>query len=90
MLGIVLTMAYLFKMMRGLFYGQLDPEYAHAQDTKSFVDRLPLLLMIFFSISLGIFPGHFLSVVSSTVEPLLDRINQVTPLITQNSSGLLP
>ena len=24
-LGIVLTMAYLFKMMRGLFYGQMSP-----------------------------------------------------------------
>lgn len=89
-LGIVLTMAYLFRMMRGLFYGQLDPEHAHAHDTKAFVDRLPLLLMIFFSISLGIFPGHFYNVVRSTVEPLLDRINQVAPLITQNSTGLLP
>ena len=89
-LGIVLTMAYLFRMMRGLFYGQPIPEYAHAQDTKAFVDRLPLLLMIFFSISLGIFPGHFYNVVRSSVEPLLDRINQVAPLITQNSTGLLP
>ncbi|UCE62498.1 MAG: NADH-quinone oxidoreductase subunit M [Nitrospirota bacterium] len=89
-LGIVLTMAYLFRMMRGLFYGQLDPEYAHAQDAKAFVDRLPLLIMIFFSISLGIFPGHFYNVVRSSVEPLLDRINQVAPLITQNSTGLLP
>jgi NADH-quinone oxidoreductase subunit M len=89
-LGIVLTMAYLFRMMRGLFYGQLDPEYAHAQDAKAFVDRLPLLIMIFFSISLGIFPGHFYNVVYSTVEPLLNRINQVAPLITQNSTGLLP
>ena len=89
-LGIVLTMAYLFKMMRGLFYGQLSPEYAHANDTRHFVDRLPLILLIVCSITLGIFPNHFYEVVRSTVEPMLDRINQVTPLITQNSSGLLP
>ena len=89
-LGIVLTMAYLFRMMRGLFYGKLDPEYAHAADAKHWVDRMPLLLLIACSITLGIFPGHFYEVVRATVEPMLDRINQVAPLITQTSSGLLP
>jgi len=89
-LGIVLTMAYLFKMMRGLFYGKLDPEYAHASDAKHWVDRMPLLLLIGCSIILGIFPGHFFDVVQSTVEPMLDRINQITPLVTQNTQGLIP
>ncbi|RMH32802.1 MAG: NADH-quinone oxidoreductase subunit M [Nitrospirae bacterium] len=89
-LGIVLTMAYLFRMMRGLFYGRLVPEYAHVQDTHAFVDRMPLLLMIFCSISLGIFPGHFYEVVRSTVVPMLDRINQVAPLLTQTSTSFLP
>ena len=90
MLGIVLTMAYLFKMMRGLFYGKLDPEYAHAADAKNWVDRMPLLLLIACSIILGIFPGHFYDVVRSTVEPMIDRINQVAPLVTQNTQGLFP
>jgi NADH-quinone oxidoreductase subunit M len=89
-LGIVLTMAYLFKMMRGLFYGKMDPEYAHAADAKQWVDRMPLLLLIACSITLGIFPGHFYDVVRSTVEPMIDRINHVAPLITQNAQGLLP
>jgi NADH-quinone oxidoreductase subunit M len=89
-LGIVLTMAYLFKMMRGLFYGKMDPEYAHAADAKQWVDRMPLLLLIACSITLGIFPGHFYDVVRSTVEPMIDRINHVAPLITQNTQGLLP
>jgi NADH-quinone oxidoreductase subunit M len=89
-LGIVLTMAYLFKMMRGLFYGKLDPEYAHAADAKNWVDRMPLLLLIACSIILGIFPGHFYDVVQSTVGPMVDRINQVAPLVTQNTQGLFP
>lgn len=89
-LGIVLTMAYLFKMMRGVFYGQGIAEYSHSEDAKGIVDRLPLLLMIACSITFGIMPGHFYEVVRSTVEPMLDRINQVTPLITQNSTGLFP
>jgi NADH-quinone oxidoreductase subunit M len=89
-LGIVLTMAYMFKMMRGLFYGKLDPEYAHAGDTRNWVDRMPLLLLIACSIILGIFPGHFYDVVRSTVEPMVDRITQIAPLVTQNTQGLIP
>jgi len=54
------------------------------------VDRMPLLLLIACSIILGIFPGHFYDVVQSTVEPMVDRINQVAPLVTQNTQGLLP
>ena len=81
-LGIVLTMAYLFKMMRGLFYGPMDPEYAHAADAVQSVDRMPLLLMIACSIIFGIFPGHFYDVVRSAVEPMIARINHVVPLIS--------
>ena len=89
-LGIVLTLAYLFRMMRGLFYGKLSPEYAHVSDTKDWVDRFPLLIMITTSIFFGIFPMHFYHVVRSTVEPMIDRITQVVPVITQNAQGILP
>jgi NADH-quinone oxidoreductase subunit M len=88
--GIVLTAAYMFKMMRGLFYGKLDPEYSHAADARHWVDRMPLILLIACSIILGLFPGHFYEVVRSTVEPMVDRINQVAPLVTQNTQGLFP
>jgi NADH-quinone oxidoreductase subunit M len=89
-LGIVLTLAYLFKMMRGLFYGKLSPEFEHVRDTSQWVDRMPLLLMITASIFFGIFPMHFYHVVRSTVEPMLDRINQVAPAIAQNTAGIFP
>ena len=46
--------------------------------------------MIGCSIFFGIFPMHFYNVVRSTVVPMLDRINQVAPMITQNTTGLLP
>src|SRR5436309_3904646 len=36
--GIVLTLAYLFRMMRGLFYGPMDAQYSHAHDAVSIVD----------------------------------------------------
>ena len=87
-LGIVLTMAYLFKMMRGLFYGHLSPEHAHVRDATGWVNRLPLLLLIGCSIFFGIFPMHFYHIVRSTVVPMLDRIHQAVPLVTQSAAGL--
>ena len=80
MLGIVLTLAYLFKMMRGLFYGPMNQKYSHAHDAVGTVDRLPLLMMITISIGFGIFPMHLYEVVRSGVDPLIVRITQVVPV----------
>jgi NADH-quinone oxidoreductase subunit M len=80
MLGIVLTLAYLFKMMRGLFYGPMNQKYSHAHDAISTVDRLPLLIMIAVSVGFGIFPMHLYDVVRSGVDPLVARITLVVPV----------
>lgn len=86
-LGIVLTMAYLFKMMRGLFYGSMAEKYSHSHDAVAVVDRLPLLIMITVSIGFGIFPGHLYSVVRSGVDPLIARITKVVPVAEQPMTG---
>ncbi|MBH0195580.1 MAG: hypothetical protein HP494_08295 [Nitrospira sp.] len=86
-LGIVLTMAYLFKMMRSLFYGPMNQQYSHAHDAVSTVDRLPLLVMIAVSVGFGIFPMHLYDVVRSGVDPLIARITHVVP-VAQSGDGL--
>ncbi|MBW8065393.1 MAG: hypothetical protein FVQ04_05875, partial [Nitrospira sp.] len=88
--GIVLTTGYLFRMMRGVFYGPMEEKYSHSHDAVTVVDRLPLLLMIACTISFGIFPGHFYDVIRSGVEPLIARITEVAPLISQHSGGVMP
>ena len=89
-LGIVLTMAYLFRMMRGLFYGQLSELGHHAHDAQGFVDRLPLLVMIFCSVTFGIFPGLMLRIIRSGVDPILARIIEIAPVVTQVGSAVIP
>jgi NADH-quinone oxidoreductase subunit M len=89
-LGIVLTMAYLFRMMRGLFYGSLSELGHHAHDTRAWVDRVPLLIMMGTSIVFGIFPGPLLHVIRSGVDPILARIIQVAPIATQVGGAGLP
>jgi NADH-quinone oxidoreductase subunit M len=83
-LGIVLTMAYLFRMMRGLFYGPMDQKYSHAHDAVSVVDRLPLLTMIAVSVGFGIFPMHLYTVVRAGVDPLVAKITYVAPIAIQD------
>jgi len=89
-IGIVLTTAYLFRMMRGIFYGSMDQQYSHTQDAVGWVDRAPLLIMIVCSIVYGIMPTHFIAVIRSGVDPLLARIVEVAPLISQSTTGLGP
>jgi NADH-quinone oxidoreductase subunit M len=81
--GIVLTLAYLFRMMRGVFYGPSQEKYSRTHDAVAFVDRMPLLLMITCSISFGILPGRFYDVIRSGVDPLIARITHVAPLASE-------
>lgn len=83
--GIVLTMAYLFRMMRGVFYGPMDAHYTHSHDAIAAVDRAPLLLMIACSITFGLFPGRFYDVIRAGTDPLVARIAQVVPVAAQPS-----
>ena len=86
-IGIVITLAYLFRMMRGLFYGPMDQKYSHSHDAVAVVDRLPLLVMISVSIGFGLFPMHMYNVVRSGVDPLVAKITQVLP-VAQTDEGL--
>ena len=38
----------------------------------------------------GIFPGRMLSVIRSGVDPILARIMEVAPVVTQTGGGLVP
>ena len=87
-LGIVLTMAYLFKMMRSMFYGPMSQKYSHAHDAVGVVDRLPLLVMIAVTVGFGLFPMHLYDVVRSGVNPLIARITQVVPVASDEPERL--
>jgi NADH-quinone oxidoreductase subunit M len=82
-IGIVITLAYLFRMMRGVFYGTMDQKYSHSHDAVAFADRLPLLVMIAVSIGFGLFPMHLYNVVRSGVDPLVARITHVVPIAAE-------
>src|SRR6267143_2067832 len=86
--GIVLTLAYLSKMLRVLFYGPMDQKYSHAHDAVAVADRLPLLIMITVSIGFFFFPMHLYYVVRSGVDPLIAKITRVVPVASQEREAL--
>lgn len=83
-LGIVLTLAYLFNMMRAVFYGPISQKYSHTRDAVALVDRLPLLVMIAVSVGFGLFPVRLYDVVRSGVDPLIAKITYIVPVAQDN------
>ncbi len=74
-IAVVVTWAYYFRMTRTMFFGDLNPKMAHLRDATRWFERVPLILLVFFTLFFGIFPGHFISVIEKGVSPILSRIN---------------
>ncbi len=73
-LGVTITWAYYFRMTRAMFFGDLNPAMAHLKDARGMIDRLPFVLLMFFILFFGIFPGKFITVIEKGISPILMRI----------------
>jgi NADH-quinone oxidoreductase subunit M len=73
-MGVTITWAYYFRMIRGMFFGATDPVMAKLPDATLWVDRLPFVLLVVMTLFFGIFPSRFLNVIQSGVSPILQRI----------------
>jgi NADH-quinone oxidoreductase subunit M len=82
-LGIALTLTYLVRMFRGVFFGPANPAYAHVHDASPFVDRLPLLVLAAASLYFGLFPSQFIHVIQAGVTPLIAKIQSFAPVVSQ-------
>jgi NADH-quinone oxidoreductase subunit M len=82
-LGIAVTLAYLIRMLRNIFFGDLDPKWAHVGDARHLVDRLPFALLLATIIFFGLFPSLVIDVIGSGVQPLIAKIQGIAPVISQ-------
>jgi len=82
-LGIAITMFYLMRMLKNIFFGEFNPQWAHVRDASPVIDRLPLLIMVSCTVFYGIFPSHFIEVIKAGVYPLLALINGPGTMISQ-------
>ncbi len=85
-IGITITLAYLLRMFIGLFLGDMHPKWAHAGDAQ-WIDRVPLLIMIFGSLYFGLFPTQFIHVISAGMQPILEQINSAGAVASASVGG---
>ncbi len=74
-LAVTITWAYYFRMTRDMFFGELNPKMAKVKDATTWYERLPLVLLVFFTLFFGIFPGRFISVIEKGIHPILARFD---------------
>jgi NADH-quinone oxidoreductase subunit M len=74
-IGVTITWAYYFRMIRAMFFGEAKPGMTALPDALLWVDRLPLVLLVAMTLIFGIFPSRFLSVIQTGVAPILQRID---------------
>ncbi|HET6370343.1 MAG TPA: NADH-quinone oxidoreductase subunit M, partial [Nitrospiria bacterium] len=86
--GVTITWAYYIRMIRAMFFGEASPLMESVSDARRWVDRFPLVILATASVFFGIFPTQFIHVIEAGVLPILIRIQQAAPLLTQ-AGGIL-
>ncbi len=89
-LAVTITWAYYFRMTRAMFFGDLNPKVAHVNDARTWYERLPLVLLVFFTLFFGIFPGKFISVIEKGIQPILARIDSVPEAAVARQNPIAP
>ncbi len=87
-LAVVITWAYYFRMTRSMFFGKLNPALPDIKDARTWYERLPLVLLVFFTLFFGIFPGRFISVIEKGVTPILARFDSTAGSTVAQQTGL--
>lgn len=87
-LAVVITWAYYFRMTRSMFFGKLNPALPEMKDARTWYERLPLVLLVFFTLFFGIFPGRFISVIEKGVTPILARFDSTPGMALAEQAAL--
>lgn len=56
-IGIVLTAGYMLWMVKRIFYGSLNPKWAHLSDVSFTYEYLPLVILVGLTILVGVYPA---------------------------------
>ena len=72
--SVVTTAVYLLRALTRMLYGPLgDPHHGELTDA-TFVERVPLAILVFLLIFAGVFPGWMIKLIGSSVAPVVARI----------------
>lgn len=69
-LGIVITAAYVLRVIGGVFFGDLKPEYEHVTDA-TVLDKVALFILCAILIAVGVYPSIMVDLVRSGMQPIV-------------------
>jgi len=73
--GIIVTATYMLRAVKSVFFCEPLDRWDHLKDAKTFVERLPFVILIFILLLVGIYPSILLDLINSGVVPIVDNIN---------------
>jgi NADH-quinone oxidoreductase subunit M len=76
--GIVVTAVYMLRLVRGAFFGESKPVFAHVHDAARPFARLPYVVLIATLLYVGCWPKSILRIVDAGARPLIQRISPAT------------
>lgn len=72
-LGIVITSIYVLRLLRRVFFGQMDAHYEHMGDART-TEWVALAITSAVILAVGIYPLPIIKIISSAVEPVVSLI----------------
>ncbi len=72
--GVVLTAVYMLRLVRGVFFGEAKPAYAHVQDAATAFARLPYVILIAVLLVTGCWPGPLVRLADAGTRRFLERV----------------
>jgi NADH-quinone oxidoreductase subunit M len=73
--GAVITAVYMLRFVRGIFFGEANPSFAHVHDAVSPLARLPYLVLIAALLWIGCWPKPLLQIIDASARPFIERIS---------------
>lgn len=74
-LGIVITAAYVLKVIQETFFGPRKEEWNHLEDVKG-VEMIPIVMLAGVLVFFGLFPSPLIDIIHSGAIPLINRISE--------------
>ncbi len=73
-LGIVITSIYVLRLLRRVFFGKLNEHFAHMEDART-TEWVALGVTCMVILTIGIWPGPMIAVISSAVQPVVGLLH---------------
>ena len=72
--GVVVTAVYMLRFVRGVFFGEAKPAFAHVRDAASVRARLPYVTLVIALLVFGCWPQPLLRLIEGSARTLIERV----------------